>query len=418
MKIAIIGGGASGLVTAYWLDKQGHQVTVFENQPILGGHIRTLHKNVQSHRVAQGEFLEGGVLEFPIAFRNFMALMQELDIELEPVEVGSALFLKNGCHFLSAQMINQNFIGLQRFIEHLRLDTLYARSAGFWLKMRSPRMADLSDQPLSQYLQRPCIRNIWLKLLTMYSYSMPFEQIDNFPAELAIPALRDYVFENWVRIRGGVYSYIEKILERFQGRILRNAQILGVTRTVDAVQIQFSEGRSEQFDKVVFATPPDQVLKLLSDPTSAEIRHFSRWEDNQIQTVLHSDTSLYKPYNIKVFSEFDFFQTERGWGYNAYLNRLCGITSALDYSLAFHLEELIADDKILHTFAHHTPRYTVDSFRYRDEVVRTNGENHTYYAGAYLGDGLHEGAVTSALRVVQLIALLSSRVSSPTFMVR
>jgi uncharacterized protein len=417
MKIAIIGGGASGLVTAYLLDKQGHQVTVFEKQPILGGHIRTLHKNVQSHRVPEDQFLEGGVLEFPIAFRNFIALMQELEVELEPVEVGSALFLKNGHHFLSAQMINQNFTGLQRLIEHLRLDTLYARSAGFWIKMRSPRMEDLYDQPLSQSLQHPCIRNIWLKLLTMYSYSMPFEQIDNFPAELAIPALRAYVFENWVRIKGGVYSYIEKILERFQGRILLNTQIQGVTRAANSVQIRRSVGRSEQFDMVVFATPPDQVLKLLSDPTPAEIRRFSGWEDNHIQTILHHDTSLYANYGIKTFSEFDFFQTERGWGYNAYLNRLCGITSALDYSLAFHLEELIADDKILHTFAHHTPRYTVDSFRYRDEVVRTNGENHTYHAGAYLGDGLHEGAVTSALRVAQLIASSPSQVSSPTSMV-
>jgi predicted NAD/FAD-binding protein len=36
-------------------------------------------------------------------------------------------------------------------------------------------------------------------------------------------------------------------------------------------------------------------------------------------------------------------------------------------------------------------------------VVATNGENHTYYAGAYLGDGLHEGAITSAFRVAQLL---------------
>ena len=47
MKIAIIGGGASGMVTAYLLNKKGHNVTVFEKQPILGGHIRTLNKNVK-----------------------------------------------------------------------------------------------------------------------------------------------------------------------------------------------------------------------------------------------------------------------------------------------------------------------------------------------------------------------------------
>ncbi|MGB7417210.1 MAG: FAD-dependent oxidoreductase, partial [Thermosynechococcaceae cyanobacterium] len=36
MKIAVIGGGAAGMATAYFLDKQGHHVTVFERQPILG----------------------------------------------------------------------------------------------------------------------------------------------------------------------------------------------------------------------------------------------------------------------------------------------------------------------------------------------------------------------------------------------
>jgi predicted NAD/FAD-binding protein len=71
--------------------------------------------------------------------------------------------------------------------------------------------------------------------------------------------------------------------------------------------------------------------------------------------------------------------------------------------LAFNLESLINQNKIIQRLEHDTPLYTVESFRYRDEVVDTNGENHTYYAGAYLADGLHEGAITSAIRVAQLI---------------
>jgi predicted NAD/FAD-binding protein len=67
------------------------------------------------------------------------------------------------------------------------------------------------------------------------------------------------------------------------------------------------------------------------------------------------------------------------------------------------LEELIAKDTIIHVQKHHTPLYTTESFKYRDEIVKTNGENHTYYVGAYLGDGLHEGAIASAFRVAKLI---------------
>ncbi|MBE8998996.1 FAD-dependent oxidoreductase [Nostoc sp. LEGE 12447] len=412
MRIAIIGGGASGMVTAYLLDKQGHHVTVFERQPMLGGHIRTLNKNVKPNQSDCNEMLESGVLEFPTVFYSFVALMQELGVELEPIRVGSALFPKDGSPFFSKVTIENNYKGIKGFIEYLRFDTIHTRSLGLWLKTQFAQMEDFYNQPLSQYVNNKSISNTWLKLLTMYSYSMPFELIDNFPAEMGIPMLRDYLAVKWLRIKGGVYSYIEKILERFQGEVLLNVEIANISRSLDGVIIQrsasggsasLSQGEIQEFDKVVFATPPDQVIALLADPTEAEIKRFSDWKANYATTTIHTDTSMYDRHHIHHPSEFDFFQTDTQWGYNSYLNQLCGISSPQNYFLSFQLERLIDPDRIIHTQKHHTPLYTTESFRYRDEVVATNGENNTYYAGAYLGDGLHEGAIASAFRVAQLI---------------
>jgi uncharacterized protein len=409
MKIAVIGGGASGMVTAYLLDKNGNQVTVFENQPMLGGHIRTLNKNVATSPDNSGLLLEAGVLEFTLKFHNFLALMQELGVEMEPVDLGSALFFRDGSHVLSATTIRKNFTGVQKLLEYLRLDSIYAQSLGLQLQLRFADPQQFYDRPLSGYLQGKSARNDWLKLLTMYSYSLPFELIDDFPAELALPALRDYVMTEWVRVKGGVYSYIEKILERFRGKVLLNAKITNVSRTFDGcVQIQLADSVPRLFDKVVFATPPDRVLQLLADPTDAEVKRFGAWKSNHATTIIHTDTSMYDRYGIKHLTEFDFFETNHDWGYNAYLNQLCGINSQQRYSLAFHLEDSIDPHKIIHTQHHETPLYTVEAFRYRDEVVRTNGENHTYYAGAYLSDGLHEGAITSAMRVAELIGRITS----------
>jgi uncharacterized protein len=391
------------MVTAYLLNKNEHHVTVFERQPILGGHIRTLNKNVSFHQSEPGFFLEAGVLEFPRKFHNFLALMEELGVELEPVTLGSALYLKNGHHFLSPEVIRKNFTGLQRAIEYLKLESLYARSLGLWLELRSSRRQDLQNQSLSQFMKIPAIGNDWLKSLAMYSYSMPFELMDSFPAALAIPAMSDYVYVDWLRIKGGVYSYVEKILERFKGDLLLGVEVTEITRANDSIVIRLSDGRTQQFNKVVFATPPDQVMKLLSDPTAEESKRFSAWQGNYAKTVIHTDTSMYAQHGIKHISEFDFFQTDKGWGYNAYLNQLCGISSTVAYNLAFNLDDLIAKDKILHTQQHHTPLYTVEAFKHRDEVIQTNGEHNTYHTGAYLGDGLHEGAITSAIRVANLI---------------
>ena len=404
MRIAVIGSGASGMATAYLLDKQGHHVTVFERQPILGGHIRTLNKNVKPNKSACDEILEGGVLEFPTVFYNFIALMQELGVELEPVDIGSAMFLKDGDHILSAVTIEKNFVGVHGLIEQLRLDTIYARSAGLWLRTHFANLQNLSDRPLSDYLPGSGSRDTWLKLLVMYSYSIPFELIDDFPAELAIPMLRDYLAVNWVRVKGGVYTYIEKILERFKGEILLNVEIDRISRSLDAVKIVRTTGEIQEFDKVVFATPPDQVMALLADPTATETKQFSGWKANYATTLVHRDTSMYARHGVTQPSEFDFFQKpDSRWGYNSCLNQLCGISSPQHNFLSFQLEELIAPDRIIHRQEHHTPMYTTESFRYRDEVVATNGENNTYHAGAYLGDGLHEGAIASAFRVAQLI---------------
>ena len=415
MKIAVIGGGASGMVTAYLLDKQGHQVTVFEQQPILGGHIRTLNKNVQPNRSDCSEILESGVLEFPTAFHDFITLMQELEVELEPVSLGSGLFRQDGSHFLSGIAIEKNFTGIHKLIEQLRLDTIYARSAGTWLRTQFAKLPDFYNQPLSKYLKRQCIRNTWLKLLVMYSYSMPFELIDDFPAELAIPVLRDYVAVNWVRVKGGVYSYIEQILARFRGEILLNVEIDRIFRSSDSVKIVQMTGEMQKFDKVVFATPPDQVMALLANPTDAETKRFSAWKANYVTSVVHNDVSIYNRYGIQQPSEFDFFETETRWGYNGHLNQLCGISSPEHCFLSFQIEEMIARNRIIHVQKHHTPLYTTESFRYRDEVVATNGENNTYHAGAYLGDGLHGGAISSAFRVAQLIGDFQGSSNSVNF---
>ena len=63
MNIAIIGGGAAGMITAYLLDQKGHAVEVFEKTDKLGGNIRTLNKNVSIASKYEHLYLEGGVIK-------------------------------------------------------------------------------------------------------------------------------------------------------------------------------------------------------------------------------------------------------------------------------------------------------------------------------------------------------------------
>jgi predicted NAD/FAD-binding protein len=73
------------------------------------------------------------------------------------------------------------------------------------------------------------------------------------------------------------------------------------------------------------------------------------------------------------------------------------------YSLAYNLGEQIDSKTIIHKQDHNTPLYSVEALRYRHEIIETNGDNHTFHVGAYLGNGLHEGAITSAYSVSDLL---------------
>ena len=389
--------------TAYYLSKQEHHVTVMEKQSVLGGHIRTVNQNLRNDKVDPQLTLEGGVVEFSSEFDNFLSLMKELDIELESIKIGTSMFKADGERYLSRLMIQRNSAGLTRLIEWTKLAAVYFSAVGLWLRTSLKKRTQLHDVSLSRFVEKGQVRSDWIKLLMMYCYSIPFDLVNRVPAELAIPTLRRYMWGDWKRIVGGVYRYIDRISDRIDGEIMLNTLITGISRNDGGVEVILDDGRSLSFDRVVFAVPPDQVLALLSDPSDDELKYFGPWKKNLATTIIHRDPLSYKRFDIKVPSEFDFFQSSGGWGYNVCLNQLCGLAPEPKYFLAYNLETLIARDNILETVEHDTPFYTVESLRYRDYIIRCNGSNHTYHVGAYLYDGLHEGAISSALRVAELV---------------
>ena len=82
-KIAVIGAGISGLLSAYLLSRE-HEVTLFEANKYLGGHTHT--KSVQSggktHQVNTG-FIVYNDWTYP----NFIKLMDQLGVKSEASEM-------------------------------------------------------------------------------------------------------------------------------------------------------------------------------------------------------------------------------------------------------------------------------------------------------------------------------------------
>uniref|UniRef100_A0A6V0AJ18 Amine oxidase n=1 Tax=Pseudo-nitzschia australis TaxID=44445 RepID=A0A6V0AJ18_9STRA len=72
-KVAIIGGGLSGLACAKYLSDAGHEPVVYEARDVLGG-------KVSAWQDADGDWIETGLHIFFGAYPNMMNLFDELDI--------------------------------------------------------------------------------------------------------------------------------------------------------------------------------------------------------------------------------------------------------------------------------------------------------------------------------------------------
>ena len=92
MKIAVIGGGASGIISAYLL-QDAHDVQVFEKQDTVGGHVRTLGRNVSAPGLPGDIHVENGVLGFHRAtYPNLHKLFAHLGTPLLERRPSSALY--------------------------------------------------------------------------------------------------------------------------------------------------------------------------------------------------------------------------------------------------------------------------------------------------------------------------------------
>ena len=88
-KIAVIGGGISGLAAAHYLKNQNHEVSLFEASDRLGGAIRTIRY--------ESQIMEAGPDSFLVGKPAAIELAKELEIDLVPsCAVGPPSVVKNG----------------------------------------------------------------------------------------------------------------------------------------------------------------------------------------------------------------------------------------------------------------------------------------------------------------------------------
>lgn len=407
-KVAIIGSGVSGLVSAY-LISQKHQVSLFEKDGRLGGHTATVDVNVDGEDYA----IDTGFIVFnDRTYPNFLKLLEQIGIDKQPTEMSFSVQNKltgleyNG-HDLNTlfsqrrNIVNPKFWKLIfEIVRFNKLSKQYYHQQDFSGNETLGEFLDrngFSDH-FSQHYILPMTAAIWSTSLTQ-ARAFPLAFFVQFFFHHGLLNITDR--PQWYVIPGGSRNYIEKLTPRFADNIHLNADISQVVRTEQGVVLRFNDGSEQVFDDVVLACHSDQALALLAEPSDKEQEILQQMPYSDNEVVLHLDEAMlpskrlsWASWNYQLTGD-----TEKPAAVTYDMNILMGLDAPHTFCVTLNQTEQINQDKILAKFNYHHPVISPDSYQAQQRRSEICGHTGIHFAGAYWYQGFHEDGVRSALDV-------------------
>jgi len=418
MKLAIVGSGISGLAVAHTL-KDHADITVFEAGDYFGGHTHTVDITLPTPKGPVTHGVDTGFLVFnERTYPNLINLFAQLQVETAPsnmsfsVKVPGVMNGKtlewsgtdlNSVFAQRSNLVNPRF--WRMLADVMRFNALCTRIAN------AQREQDL-QQPLVDFLRThkfsEPFRDWYFLPMLGCIWSCPTDQMLQFPVATMIRFCHNHGLiqvtnrPQWFSVVGGARHYVEKILAGVHDKRL-NTPVRLIERDAQGVRI-ITDGHAERFDEVVIATHTDQALGLLREPSAEErsVLGDIRYQDNR--AVLHTDASVL-PANPKAWAAWNYERaasTERESSrvcLHYLINLLQIIPFAQPVVVSLNPLQPIDPATIVGEYDYAHPVFDLKAIDAQKRVPLLQGQQHTWYAGAWSGYGFHEDGLKSGLQV-------------------
>ncbi|GAA3927749.1 protoporphyrinogen/coproporphyrinogen oxidase [Litoribacillus peritrichatus] len=281
LKVAVIGAGASGVATAYYLKQAGYsRVTLFERDERIGGKCLTF-------KAGEHEFDLGANYITPY-YKEVLKIAEQLSLKTKPAPQRKSFDLSTGNYLntLRTTLMGKSKIefGLAS-AKYLYLMFKYRK------KIDTPGFAELEKcpelcHPFGKWLDingMSILRQLFLIPVTIFGYG----SLDDVPTPYVMKYMdaKNFILlakvgaglsKEWPRhFEDGYQGFLDAIIRSEQLDVRLNAHIVSIKRTPSVV-VGLADGSLHEFDRIVLACPFEQVLPVLSDATKHERDLFSR----------------------------------------------------------------------------------------------------------------------------------------------
>ena len=408
-RIAIVGGGISGMAAAHQLAPD-NAVVLFEAEGRLGGHARTVLAGKRGDQPVDTGFIVFNKVNYP----HLVKLFESLDVPIAPSNMSFGASINGGRLQYALRDLDSLFAQRRNllspaFLRMCRDITHFNKNAESLAQDPNLTIGDL----LQALRTGPYFRDYYILPLSGAIWSTPPHDILKFPAHALISFFQNHALmqisdqHQWFTVRGGSIQYVSRLsadLQRHGVELRLSTQIVGIKRVSDGVLVRAKGGEWELFDDLILATHSDDALRLLSDPTEAETAALSAVRYQPNQATLHADTSLMpalrKCWSSWVYTEPAGARSDK-IDLTYWMNSLQPIPQDDPLFVTLNANQPIRQELIYDQVTFRHPVYDHAALNAQKQIKAMNGQHNTWYCGAWMRNGFHEDGFASAVDVVE-----------------
>jgi predicted NAD/FAD-binding protein len=408
-RVAVVGSGVAGLTAAYVLQRDA-DVTLFEADDRLGGHADT-------HDVDAGDQVlpvdTGFIVHNRRTYPTLLRLFSELGVATRASEMSMSVRCDGcGLEYAGGRGL-RGLVPTARRLREPRYLHLLTEASRFHRRARAllaaPVNGDDIETTLGEFLDAgrfgtyvrahfvlPLVSAVW-SCGPGTALSYPARYLFEFLANHG--ALSVSGSPTWRTVVGGSRAYVE-LAAKSLSAVQTSTPIRSVSRGADGVAIRTDNDEVSRFAGVVIATHADQALRLLQEPTAAEVATLGAFTYSTNPTVLHTDARR--------------LPTARGaqasWNYHLArcdttadrvrvtydLTRLQGLDTPTRYLVTLNEDGTVDPNTVRDRMQYQHPIFTPSSVAAQAHLPALN-DGRVAFAGAYHGWGFHEDGARSGL---------------------
>jgi len=415
MRIAVIGGGIAGIGSAWLLSRQ-HEVDVYEAQPTLGGHARTLDLTVAGQTFpADVGFQVFNTRTYPNLIRFFDRLgIESFETDMSfGVQVAAENIEWSGTN-LNTVFAQRANIANPRFLKMLADVVRFSHDADRLLADPEIDNLTLGDLIAREGYSAPFI-DWYLIPMGDAIWSTPPGQLLDYPAGTFLRFCDNHGLLHitgkpmWRSVLGGSRKYVAAASASFSGEVFTGEPVVRVSRSAEGVTVETAR-RTRVYDAVVLAAHAPSSLKLLADATPEERAVLGAFTFQPNEVVLHTDAS-FLPKSPRAWASWNWYaetgdSTKDMLALTYWINNLQSVPEGVPPVLeTLNPYKPYAEGTVLEELCFDHPLFTPAAIKAQGRLAEIQGGGGVYFAGAWQRYGFHEDGILSAVRVAELLGV-------------